>query len=282
MSKSRKYSLLESVIFAARGYNTSRLKNQVDGKTILITGASRGIGKALCQILSECNCTILGIARTQEDLDVLAQDLREKKATLYTYAIDLRNAESRLSMYEWIANLQSTPDIIVHNAGKSIRRSLLDAKDRFHDYERTMDLNYFAPVDITLRYLNELITNKGQVISISTVSVRMLPAAKWTAYQASKGAFDQWMRSAAPELIANGVACTSIYPPLVKTDMIAPTKAYDKMPAMKPEHLARVIARKMYTRSAMYRPWWCVFGEIASVLFAKTGMYFMSKHQKKV
>lgn len=246
MSKSRKYSLFESVLFAARGYNISRLKKQVDGKTILITGASRGIGKALCLILSEFNCTILGIARTQDDLEALSQELKDCQATLYTYAMDLRSKESRSTMYEWIKNLDSAPDIIVHNAGKSIRRSLLEAKDRFHDYERTMDLNYFAPVDITLNYLDHLIKNKGQVISISTVSVRMLPAAKWTAYQASKGAFDQWMRSASPELIAKGVACTSIYPPLVKTDMIAPTKAYDKMPAMKPEHLAKVIAKDVY------------------------------------
>jgi short-subunit dehydrogenase len=97
----------------------------------------------------------------------------------------------------------------------------------------------------------------------------MIPAPKWAAYQASKTAFDQWMRSVSPELRRKGVNSSNVYLPLVRTRMIAPTKAYDKMPAMKPEHVARIIAGLIAKGKGTYKPWWAFFGILASVLFRR-------------
>ena len=95
----------------------------------------------------------------------------------------------------------------------------------------------------------------------------MIPAPKWAAYQASKSAFDQWMRAVAPELEEKGIRTSNIYLPLVRTRMIAPTKAYDKMPAMQPDHVSKIIAKMIYTRKRRFQPWWAFFGILASVLF---------------
>jgi NAD(P)-dependent dehydrogenase (short-subunit alcohol dehydrogenase family) len=158
-------------------------------------------------------------------------------------------------------------DIVVSNAGKSIRRSIFDSLDRFHDFGRTMNLNYFGPVQLMLSLIPDLVARQGHVINISAVNVLLAPLPMWSAYQASKTAFDQWFRTVAPELNARGVRTTSIYLPLVRTRMIEPTEAYKNMPAMQPEDVAHLICQALYSRRRTYAPWWLIVGQLASVLF---------------
>jgi short-subunit dehydrogenase len=156
--------------------------------------------------------------------------------------------------------------VFVNNAGKSIRRSVFDSLDRLHDFSRTMNLNYFGPVQLLLSLIPTLVARQGQVINISAVNVLLAPAPKWAAYQASKTAFDQWFRCVGPELNARGVSTTSIYLPLVRTRMIEPTPEYKNMPAMQPEQVAQLICRAINSRRRTYGPWWLMAAQLASVV----------------
>lgn len=280
VTSSPKYSLLERIFFASRKCNKRKLAEAVSGKTILITGVSRGIGRAIFEQLGKFDCYIVGVSRSEEDLQAM-HDAFQGKARFVHYALDLRDVQQRQEFLDTLRREHIAPDILIHNAGKSIRRSVFEAQNRFHDYQRTMDLNYFAPVDLTLQLLPELKKRKAHIIQMSSVSVRLATAPKWSAYQASKAAFDQWFRSVEPEFEAAGMHCTSIYPPLVRTDMVKPTKEYDKIPAMRPEHVADIVCRKIVTKGRMYRPWWLIFGEINSVLFAKFWLRSMKKRMRK-
>jgi len=146
-------------------------------------------------------------------------------------------------------------------------RSINDSLDRYHDFTRTMAINYFAPVQLLLSVIPLLKENQGHIINISTVNALLIPIPYGAAYQASKAAFDTWFRSVSPELNALGIVTTSIYPPLVKTPMIQPTPAYQKLPAMYPSHVAKIICKSMYTQRQKYKPWWLIFGQLASITF---------------
>jgi len=108
---------------------------------------------------------------------------------------------------------------------------------------------------------------QGHIINVSTINVLLHPFPKWAAYQASKSAFDTWFLSAAPELNVMGIGTTSVYLPLVRTPMILPTKSYQKLPAMSPQHVAKIIVKSLYTAKTIYKPWWLIFGQWASLLF---------------
>ena len=172
------------------------------------------------------------------------------------FPCDLTNAAEVESLLQHLLRLPNGIDVVVSNAGKSIRRSIFDSLDRRHDFSRTMNLNYFGPVQLLLALIPTLVARKGQVINISAVNVLLASAPKWAAYQASKTAFDQWFRCVGPELDARGVATTSIYLPLVRTRMIEPTKEYSSAPAMQPEQVASLICRAINSRRRSYGPWW--------------------------
>ena len=132
-------------------------------------------------------------------------------------------------------------DVLINNAGKSIRRSIDRAYDRFHDFQRTMQLNYFAPVKLILNLLPVMRERQsGHIINISTIGLQM-NTPRFSAYVASKAALDAFSRSIGPEIIADGVHITTIYMPLVRTPMIAPTKIYDRFPTLTPEEAANMI-----------------------------------------
>ncbi len=258
------YFLFPPVVF----FSESKLKKATEGKTILITGASYGIGEAVARQLATPGVTLLLTARTQEKLEHLKKKLLKKGAKVYIYALDLTNKKA---VENWLMTLRQKfrIDIVISNAGKSIRRSICSSLDRLHDFERTMALNYFAPVQLLLHLIPQLEKNEGQVINISAVNVLLPPAPYWAAYQASKSAFDQWWRSVSPELNAKGIATTNIYLPLVRTRMIAPTKIYDKVPAMSPQHVAKIIAKTIYTQRKQFKPWWLIFGQWAGLIFGR-------------
>lgn len=262
------YSFLEKCLFSPTYMNENKLRDKLKGKTVLITGASSGIGEQIAYHLADINCHLILVARREEKLLAMKSEIEKKAAIVSIYRADLRNKEEMEGLLTFIHQLPDGLDIVVSNAGLSIRRSIHGSLDRYHDFTRTMAINYFAPVQLLLSTIPLLERNQGQVINISTVNALLIPIPYWAAYQASKSAFDTWLRSVAPELNASGISTTSIYLPLVRTEMILPTAAYDKMPAMSATHAAKIICKSMYTKRKKYQPWWLIFGQLASVFLS--------------
>ena len=168
--------------------------------------------------------------------------------TAYVHPCDLTNLEDIDRMAAAVLEQHGTVDVLVNNAGKSIRRSVDRAYDRFHDYQRTMQLNYFAPVKLILKLLPAMREQgSGHIINISTIGLQM-NTPRFSAYVASKAALDAFSRSVGPEVIGDGVHITTVYMPLVRTPMIAPTKIYDRFPTLSPEEAADMIAEAIRKR----------------------------------
>lgn len=262
------YTFLERILFYPPcRLNKTKLHSCLSGKTILITGASSGIGRQLAYSLANMPVHLILVARREEKLLTIKKDIEQHKARVSVFRADLRNHEEAEQLLAFIHRLPDGLDVFVSNAGLSINRPISDSLDRYHDFTRTMAINYFAPVQLLLSVIPLLQKNKGQVINISTINVLLLPIPHWAAYQASKSAFDTWFRSTAPELKEMGISTASIYLPLVKTPMIQPTAAYRNKPAMSPDHVAAIIGKTLYTKRTVYAPWWLIFGEGASILF---------------
>ncbi|MEF2244353.1 SDR family NAD(P)-dependent oxidoreductase [Paenibacillus sp. IITD108] len=251
------YTWLEAILFPQVRINEQRLLQHLSGKTIIITGASSGIGEALAVRLSNMPVHLILIARREQKLIELKNSIAAKgKAKVSVYAADLRQADEMEALLLWLEAVPGGIDIIVSNAGKSIKRSIFASLDRYHDFTRTMAINYLAPVQLMLALIPVLEEKKGQIINVSTINMLLQPFPHWSAYLASKSAFDQWLRAAAPELRARDVKVTTFYLPLVRTPMIEPTASYKSMPAMSPEHVAAHISKAMYTHKRAFKPWW--------------------------
>jgi len=267
MFRTYKYSFTELLLFPPVRLNERGLKKRLEGKTVLITGASFGIGESLAYRLAATGVHLILVARTQDKLEEVKARIEGLGGKVTIFAADLSKPEDVLRLTDFLSTLQCGVDIVVNNAGKSIRRSVMESLDRQHDFSRTMAINYSGPVQLILALIPGLLKNQGQIINVSSVSVLLAPAPYWAAYQASKSAFDQWFRCVSPELNAKGVATTTVYLPLVKTRMIVPTEAYNHMPAMDPRHVASIIGRAMIKRKNRHAPWWLFLGQLGSILF---------------
>jgi short-subunit dehydrogenase len=265
------YNFVESCLFLPTYLKKKKLEDHLIGKSILITGASSGIGEQIACQLADIRCHLILVARRGERLLEIKNEIATKAAKVSIFQADLRNEEEMKDFLSFLHELPNGLDIVVSNAGLSIRRSIYDSLDRYHDFTRTMAINYFAPVHILLSIIPLLRKNHGQIINISTVNALLAPVPYFAAYQASKSAFDVWLRSVSPELKAKGISTTTIYLPLVKTPMIQPTTAYRNMPAMSPSHVAKIICKSMYTQKKKYQPWWIIFGQVASIFFRNFG-----------
>ena len=262
--------LLNFLLFYVHKPNIRRLTQRLKHKTIIITGASYGIGESLCYLLADIDCNLILVARTVDKLRELKQRLTISKAKIDIYAADLRDQEQIDGFIKYIQNLPV--DIFINNAGKSICRPVMQSLDRQHDFERTIKLNYLTPVQLCLTLIPKLQQSKGHIINVSAVNVLFAPAVNWSAYQASKTAFDQWLRSAMPELHNRQIKVSTAYLPLVKTRMIEPTKAYQNLPALQPKQAATIISYLLQTQKRQYKPWWAMIVQLAGVLF--NGIWF--------
>jgi short-subunit dehydrogenase len=278
---------MKLLFFPSLWFNAPRERSQRDkllqklaGKTVLITGASYGIGACLAEMLAAPDIHLILIARSTAKLIEMQQRIESRGGRADIFACDLRNVAEVDVLLATLHQLPNGIDIFVNNAGKSIRRSIFDSLDRLHDFTRTMNLNYFAPVQLILALIPMLVERQGHIINISALNVLLIPAPKWAAYQASKTAFDQWFRSVGIELSARGVRTTSIYLPLVRTRMIEPTKMYRNMPAMQPEDAAKLICNAIITRRRTYAPWWSLWGQLASILWRWPLEVAMSQRSK--
>jgi len=238
--------------------SATKLRAAVSGQTILVTGASHGIGRHTAIRLARAGATVLLVARSADMLEELAEQLRADGADVHALPADLSDADVAVpALASQILAEHGPPDVIVNNAGKSIRRAIDRSYDRFHDFTRTADLNYLGPVRLLLALLPAMRERgSGHVVNVSTVGVLLPPTPRWSAYQASKAAFDTWLRAVAAETYADGVTATSIYMALVHTRMSAPTDDFKLVPGLSPDEAAGLVCHAIVDRPSAITPWW--------------------------
>jgi short-subunit dehydrogenase len=225
----------------AGGVLAPSLEGAVGGRNVLITGASSGIGKSTALKIGEAGGTVLLVARTEEKLNEVAGQVEDLGGIAYVHPCNLSDMDDIDRMANEVLDQHEHVDVLINNAGKSIRRSIDRSYERFHDFQRTMQLNYFGPVKLILDLLPTMRERQsGHIINVSTIGLQV-NTPRFAAYVASKAALDAFSRSMAPEIIGDGVHVTTIYMPLVRTPMIAPTKMYDRFPTLSPEEAAGLI-----------------------------------------
>ncbi len=222
------------------------LKGTVGGKVVLITGGSSGIGLSAACRFAEAGAITVICARGEDQLAEAKKTIEAaggKGAQVFTYQVDIVNEADCAAFVKKMEENHGGVDFLINNAGRSIRRAIEASYDRFHDFERTMALNYFGALRITMGLLPGMVAKrKGHVVNISSISV-LVNAPRFSAYVASKAALDAWTSCAACEYADQGVTFTTIKMPLVRTPMTAPTKIYDSMPLLMPEEAADMIIR---------------------------------------
>jgi NAD(P)-dependent dehydrogenase (short-subunit alcohol dehydrogenase family) len=253
----------------ARVSDPDKLRSAVSGQTVLVTGASYGIGEATARKLAAAGATVLVVARSADRLDNLAASINAGGGRAVAYPTDLTDEAAVNALTKRITENHGPLNIVVSNAGKSLRRSLHHQYERPYDFQRTIDINYLGPIWLLLGLLPAMReSGGGHIVNVSSVAVRVVPGPQWGTYQASKGAFDRWLRSVAPELHDDGVDVTSVYFALVRTRMIEPTPVLGKLPGMYPDEAADAIAKAIIERPRTNEPPWVWPAELASVLLA--------------
>jgi thioester reductase-like protein len=239
------------------------LKEALGGRHVMITGASSGIGRATAVKLAAAGGVPLLVARNVENLEEVRAEIVAAGGTAYVYAADLSDVESIERLLERVLADHRNIDMLVNNAGRSIRRSIALSYDRFHDFERTIQLNYFGAVKLIIGLLPHMRERgSGHIVNVSSIGVQTNPP-RFSAYVASKAALDAFTRVVASETIGDGVTFTTIHMPLVRTPMIAPTKMYDAFPAISPDEAADMILEAMRGRPKELGTRIGKFGEVA-------------------
>jgi NAD(P)-dependent dehydrogenase (short-subunit alcohol dehydrogenase family) len=241
-----------------RSYSPDRRKDRalaraIKGKTVLITGASSGIGRATALRVGAAGGRVILVARTAEKLEQTRQDIEDLGGIAFVHRCDLSDMNDIERMAKEVLAEHGRVDVLVNNAGRSIRRSIALSYDRFHDFERTMQLNYFGAVRLILSLLPVMRQPSadgrkgGHIINISSIGVQT-NTPRFSAYVASKAALDAFSRCIASEVIDDGIHLTTIHMPLVRTPMIAPTTMYDRFPTITPAEAAEMICKAMIRR----------------------------------
>jgi short-subunit dehydrogenase len=224
------------------------LSGAVRGKIVLITGASSGIGRATAVKVADAGATVLLVARSLDKLEETRDEIIAAGGTAHIHQCDLADSDDIGRMADEVLTYHGHVDILVNNAGRSIRRSIALSYDRFHDFERTIQLNYLGALRLILALLPTMRARKrGHIINISSIGVQTNPP-RFSAYVASKAALDAFSRVIASEVKDDDVHLTTIHMPLVRTPMIAPTRMYDMFPAITPEEAAEMIAKAMVSQ----------------------------------
>jgi NAD(P)-dependent dehydrogenase (short-subunit alcohol dehydrogenase family) len=241
----------------------------VNGRTVVITGASSGIGRAAAVKIAAAGGIPLLVARSEDKLEEVRGEIERAGGTAYAYTCDLSDYDAIERLVEQLFADHPTIDVLVNNAGRSIRRSVALSYDRFHDFERTVGLNYLGPVKLMLGLLPHMREKgSGHVVNISSIGVQTNPP-RFSAYVASKSALDAWTRVVSSEMIGDGVTFTTIHMPLVKTPMIAPTKIYDSFPTITPDEAADLICEAIRSKPKQINTRLGTFGEVAYALAPK-------------
>jgi NAD(P)-dependent dehydrogenase (short-subunit alcohol dehydrogenase family) len=252
------------------------LKGQVRNKVVVVTGGSSGIGLAVARKLAEAGATTLIVARDEEKLAEARRLIEADGYTVHTYSADVSSEEDCARLVKLIGEKHGGVDVLVNNAGRSIRRAIENSYDRFHDFERTMAVNYFGALRLTLGVLPQMAQKRrGHVINVSSIGV-LTNAPRFSAYVASKAALDAFTRCAASEYADVGINFTTINMPLVRTPMIAPTKIYQNVPTLSPEEAADLIVQAIVYKPVRIATRLGIFGEVLHALMPRIAQIVMN------
>jgi len=218
------------------------------GKVVVVTGASSGIGFVTAKKFAAAGSKVILVARTREKLEETQKIIQMAGGEAHVYPCDLNDMQAIDQCAQAILHDFGHVDILINNAGRSIRRAVFESLDRFHDFERTMQLNYFGAIRMILNFLPSMAKRRtGHIVNISSIGV-LSNAARFSAYVASKAALDAFSRCLSAEVKHRNISVTAIYMPLVRTPMIAPTKLYDYVPTWSPEKAGDTVLDAVLTR----------------------------------
>jgi NAD(P)-dependent dehydrogenase (short-subunit alcohol dehydrogenase family) len=252
------------------------LKGRVKGKVVVITGGSSGIGLSTAQRVAEAGATTIIVARGEEELFKARDDMKSRGGKVFAYTADLADMADCDRLVQTVLQEHGHVDILVNNAGRSIRRSIELSYDRFHDFERTMQLNYFGSLRLIMGFMPTMThRRKGHIINISSIGV-LANSPRFSAYVASKAALDAFSRCAQGELSGKGISFTTINMPLVKTPMIAPTKMYESVPTLTPEEAADLVVKGIIEKPSRIATRLGIFASVINALAPKAYEVVMS------
>ncbi len=252
------------------------LKGTVAGKVVLVTGGSSGIGLAAAHKFAEAGAVTIICGRDQDKLDEACKEAKDKGYQFIAYAADIADMADADRFVQLLIQNHGGVDFLINNAGRSIRRAIEGSYDRFHDFERTMQLNYFGCLRVTMGFLPGMVAKrKGHVVNISSIGV-LTNAPRFSAYVASKSALDAWTRCASSEFADQGITFTTINMPLVRTPMIAPTKIYQNVPTLAPEEAADMIAQACIFKPVRIATRLGVTGQVMHALVPRVAQIVMN------
>ncbi|MCW5635555.1 MAG: SDR family oxidoreductase [Rubrivivax sp.] len=252
------------------------LKGTVGGKVVLVTGGSSGIGLAAAHKFAEAGATTIICGREQAKLDEACAEAKAKGYAFIAYPADLADMADCDRFVALLLDKHGGVDFLINNAGRSIRRAIESSYDRFHDFERTMQLNYFGCLRVTMGLLPSMVAKRrGHVVNISSIGV-LTNAPRFSAYVASKAALDAWTRCASSEFADQGITFTTINMPLVRTPMIAPTKIYQNVPTLSPEDAAGLVAEACINKPVRIATRLGTFGEVLHAIVPRVAQIVMN------
>ncbi len=238
-------------------HNQGQLRRALLGKTVLITGASSGIGAATALLFGIPGVRLVLVARREPELEALCTRIRAQGGQADYHCLDLNDGDAALALGAKLIDLGWVPDVVISNAGKSIRRRAEASMTRPQDIRRCVLVNFLGPALLLQSLLPAMLARGGaQVVNVSSVSARLPAVPYWSAYQSSKSGFDVWFRALALELAGQGATLSSLYLPLVHTPMSAPSAVFNRVPGLLPEDAAASIAHALVTRRQRIAPWW--------------------------
>jgi NAD(P)-dependent dehydrogenase (short-subunit alcohol dehydrogenase family) len=252
------------------------LRGTVEGKVVLVTGGSSGIGLAAAHKFAEAGAVTLICGRDQDKLDQACAEAEAQGHRFIAYAVDIADMADCDRFVQQVMAEHGGVDFLINNAGRSIRRAIEGSYDRFHDYERTMQLNYFGSLRVTMGFLPGMTAKrKGHVVNISSIGV-LTNAPRFSAYVASKAALDAWTRCASSEFADVGITFTTINMPLVRTPMIAPTKIYNNVPTLEPEEAGDMIAQACIHKPVRVATRLGITGQVMHALMPRIAQIMMN------
>lgn len=249
-------NICSRIIYPKASLSQTEMKERFEDCWVVVTGASRGIGEALVRRLIAAHANLFLIARSEERLQQLCELAHEAGCKAEYCAMDLRDREALDKLCQRLNETLPQVDYLFCNAGKSIHRDIIDATDRLHDYDRTMDLNYRSMVALSLALLPRLSQSHGHIIYTSSVSTLYPLAPGWSAYHASKCAANTWCETARTELTKQHITIQVAYMPLVHTEMSDATPAYRHLPAYSADEAACLLLKLSLSGHFAYKPWW--------------------------
>jgi NAD(P)-dependent dehydrogenase (short-subunit alcohol dehydrogenase family) len=246
------------------------LRTAIKDRKILITGASSGIGLETALTVGEAGGEVLLVSRTREKLEEVKAQVEERGGTAHVHPCDLSDLEDIDRMAQEVLDQHGGIDVLINNAGRSIRRSVARSYDRFHDFERTMRLNYFGALKLILAFMPGMRERRsGHIVNVSSIGVQT-NTPRFSAYVASKSALDAFSRCTAPEVVGDGVKFTTVYMPLVQTPMIAPTDMYKAFPTLTPDEAAQMLCDAMIDQPKRIASRLGTFGEVLYAMSPKS------------